>query len=327
MNDSFKHPLLLIVALSFLFPVAGWLAAAWVFQPNNVPVGKLPEDLMGTTLFLRTADQVNLPAWYLPGRKDMGGVLLLHCRGCNRRTMLNRARFLNREGYSVLIPDLRGEGEADPVQRGMGIYEVLDVQAALVELRRQIGDAPLAVIGVSKGAAAVVMTNTDVTISALVLESMYGNFIEAVGSRVEEYLGISSADVQWMLAAPLAFGLGVEIRKVSPRGLLQTNPIPKLIMAGKNDNKPSWEQTRQTYEEAMGPKQLYGVPGAGHEDLFNADPAGWEQVVSPFLVRYMNPSKTLESPSSQARPGMTGSPKRRAPTADQTLEPGDVPSF
>ena len=323
MGNPLKHPLFLLTALSFMFPLGAWLAALWVFQANNATVGDLPADLPGETLFLRTVDQVTLPAWYLPGREDMGGVLLLHCRGCNRRHMLNRARYLHQQGYSVLIPDLRGEGEADPVQRGMGIYEVQDVEAALIELRRQIGDAPLAVIGVSKGAAAVVMTNTEVTLSALVLESMYGSFLDAVGSRVEEHLGIDSPDLKWMLAAPLAFGLGVDIRHVNPAGLLRDNPVPKLIMAGMEDNKPTWDQVQRMYAEARGPKRLYGVAGAGHEDLFNADPEAWKREVADFLSPYM----VIAQQPLDARPTAKIFIRPLAPPMVVSPGPSDVPQF
>ncbi len=47
------------------------------------------------------------------GQKGKGAVLLLHGVRADRREMLNRARFLKEEGYSVLLIDLPSHGESD----------------------------------------------------------------------------------------------------------------------------------------------------------------------------------------------------------------------
>ena len=50
-------------------------------------------------------------AWFVPGRRGAGAVLLLHGVRANRRIMLGRARFLHDSGYALLIPDFQAHGE------------------------------------------------------------------------------------------------------------------------------------------------------------------------------------------------------------------------
>ena len=46
-------------------------------------------------------------AWLLGGSPGVGAVLLLHGVGDNRSSMVGRARFLHRAGYTVLLPDFQ----------------------------------------------------------------------------------------------------------------------------------------------------------------------------------------------------------------------------
>src|SRR6478609_8308141 len=50
--------------------------------------------------------------WLLRGVRGEGAVLLLHGVGDNRTSMVARARFLHRSGYSVLLPDFQAHGES-----------------------------------------------------------------------------------------------------------------------------------------------------------------------------------------------------------------------
>ncbi len=282
-----QRTLFIVAILSFVFPGSGWLAAQWVFQPNNSIVGALPDDLKGQVLYLHTQDNVTLPAWLIKGRADQGGLLLLHERGGSRRSMLARARFLNAEGYTVLVPDLRGEGEAEPVLRGLGVVETKDVEAALDELRKIMGPRKIGIIGVSKGAAAAVFSRPAQPVSALVLESMYGNLQQAVTARMVEHLGEWSERLGRLFAAPLAFGMGVGLDNVSPMLALSNLKIPKLIISGDEDTKPNWQQTQQIFDHAAEPKQLLKISGAGHEDLYAFSRTQWESQVSIFLAQHL----------------------------------------
>lgn len=281
-SPRLKRVLVAALALSFLPAIFGWLAASWLFAPNPSPVPALPGDLHGETISLTCKDGVSLRAWYLePARQRLGGVLLLHCRGCNRSSMLARARFLLSEGYAALIPDLRGEGESDAVQRGMGLYEVQDVDAALFELRHRVGDQPVAIVGRSKGAAAAVYAHP--AVDALVLESLYESFSSAIEHRLVEYLGEWAGVFTPLVSGPLAFGMKINRHQAVPRGHLGNVETPVLLMAGDQDPLIPWSETQALFDAAAGPKRLWRIEGAGHVDAYQYAPHGWEEQVGPFL--------------------------------------------
>jgi len=76
---------------------------------------KLPEP---QTIPLRTKDNVNLVATYLPSNKgkDAVAVILLHMFKGTRHDMEGLGKFLQSKGHAVIMPDLRGHGDSTSVE-------------------------------------------------------------------------------------------------------------------------------------------------------------------------------------------------------------------
>ena len=79
----------------------------------------------------------NVHGWLLRGVRGHGMVLLVHSLRSNRVEMLSRARFLNQQGYGVLLIDLRAHGETPGERITFGIQEAEDVDAARYRHQQQ----------------------------------------------------------------------------------------------------------------------------------------------------------------------------------------------
>src|SRR5215211_544893 len=147
-----------IVALT----IAGLLgAAAWglqrrlIYFPPPAFVPAVSAVLPGASeVRLRTADGLNLGAWFLPaGEPDRGvTVLVASGNGGNRSLRAPLAAALGRAGMAVLLFDYRGYGgnPGSPSERGLA----LDVRAAHRFLTKDAGVSPgrLLYFGESLGA-------------------------------------------------------------------------------------------------------------------------------------------------------------------------------
>jgi len=232
-----------------------------------------------------------LGGWFVAGRPDMGGVLLLHGIRSSRRQMIGRAGFLRRAGYASLLVDLPAHGESSGARIGLGATEAPAVAAALAHLRDRLPGAPLAVIGVSLGAAAFVLADLQPRPAAVVLESMYPTLHDAVANRLELRLG----DAGRVLAAPLLWQLplrlGVAASALEPVRHLPALATPVAIAAGTRDRHTTWAETRRLYAAARMPKELWSFPGIAHEDLHRHAPALYEARVLAFLGRHLAPPR------------------------------------
>ena len=140
--------------------------------------------------------------WLVRGIRGRGMVLLVHSIRSNRVEMLSRARFLNEQGYGTLLIDLQAHGETPGDRITFGARESENVEAAVAYLRNSFPGERLGAIGVSLGAAAIVLAKPPLRLDAVVLESLHPTIREAVENRLRLHLGHFWADTCAASAVP-----------------------------------------------------------------------------------------------------------------------------
>jgi len=275
----------LALALGFI-SVAGVGAA--LSHPVLHAVGDVPADLPAKSVRLRTADGAPIGGWLVHGMPGAGAVLLLHGVRGDRRNMLGRARFLARLGYSVLLIDLPAHGESVADHITFGFNEAQGVKAALDDLRRELPGERIGVVGVSLGAAALVLAAPEPAPAAVVLESMYPTVEEAVADRLRLHLGTLGETLAPLLLLQLPWRLGISAAQLRPIDRLPALHAPVLIASGALDRHTTLAETERIYSVAGAPKELWIVDGAAHVDLHAFDRVGYESKVAAFLARYLH---------------------------------------
>ncbi|GAA0745141.1 alpha/beta hydrolase [Ideonella azotifigens] len=228
--------------------------------------------------------------WAVQGQTGHGTVLLLHGVRSDRRQMMERARLLRREGYSTLLIDLPAHGESSGERISFGLREAEGVKAALAWLRRARPGEPVGVIGVSLGAASLVLAHAEPAPDAVVLESMYPTIADAVTDRLARQLGATSAQaLAPMLLWQLPLRLGISADELRPVEAIRSLHSPVLIAAGTQDLHTTLAESRRIFDAAPEPKRFWPVEGAAHVDLYVHAPKAYEAQLLPFLAQYMAP--------------------------------------
>jgi len=217
-------------------------------------------------------------------------VLLLHGVRADRREMLGRARFLNRLGYGILLIDLPAHGESPGHHITFGAREAEGGRAALAFLERHQHGEPVGVIGVSLGAASLVLAKPDPPPSAVVLESMYPTIEEAASTRLRIYLGDYAAKLGLLLVEQLSLRLGIAPAQLHPIEQMGALHCPVLVISGSADRHTPLAETRRIFGATPSPKELWIVDGAAHVDLHAFTPAAYETKVAEFLKKYLRHS-------------------------------------
>jgi esterase/lipase len=245
--------------------------------------------------------------WLAMGRPGAGAVLLLHGMGGNRTAMLSRARFLHREGFTVLAPDFQAHGESPGRHITFGELESFDAHAALDFLRANAPGERIGIIGVSMGGAASLVGPAPLEADALVLESVYPTFQAAVADRLHVWLGplgfLGSA-VAPTLIHLVAPRIGVDPKMLRPIDAIARVDEPVFVIAGTADQYTRIGETVALYERAVGPKELWEVPGASHEDLHDYAPAEYERRVGGFLIEHLRGAAVASEAAPRSLQGL-----------------------
>jgi pimeloyl-ACP methyl ester carboxylesterase len=291
----------ILTAAMFLSGASGCVLA----RPARSIVGNAPVTLGARTVVFPSRSGSAIRAWLAPGRRGAGAVLLLHGMGGNRASMLARAAFLHQAGFTILAPDFQAHGESPGRHITFGELESLDAAAALAFLRASAPGERVGIIGISMGGAATLVGPKPLAVDALVLESVYPTFDDAVTDRLHTwfgpfgFLGNAIAPALIGLVAPR---IGVDPDRLRPIDAIGRVEQPLLVIAGTDDHYTKLEETRALFAHAQSPKELWEVRGAGHEDIHDYSPLEYERRVGGFLLAHLRlPAAATESESVVGR--------------------------
>ena len=266
--------------------LVAWCVAGALVAPAQRAIGLPPSDLPIESISLASQSGATLSGWHLRARESQGVVVLLHGIRSDRTSMLQRARALHTRGFSSVLIDLQAHGESEGQRITIGYLEKHDAVAAVEFARSQHPGAKIGIIGVSLGGAAALLASP-LNVDALVIESVYSDIQVAFKNRVQAKLGVFASIPTAMLAWQLKPRLGISTSDLRPIESLPDVDCAILIAGGTSDLHTRASETRQMFNQAPQPKQLWLAEGLGHEDLYRAAPRPYETQVFGFLERYL----------------------------------------
>ena len=272
--------ILLMIGIAVPFAI-GWALAA----PVQISVGKAPPDLGAQTVEFKSASGAIVKGWWCETVNSRAVVLLLPGIRANRLSMVDRARFLRRTGYSILLIDFQATGETKGDHITFGWKESRDALAAVDFIHHVDPSARVAIIGSSLGGVAALLATPPLKVNALILESVYPTIEIATRNRMENYLGPIGRMFAPLFLMQLDRRIGVSPSQLHPIDHIAAVDCPVLIMSGEKDRNTRPADTQKLFERARFAKQLWFVPNAGHVDLHQTAPHEYETRVLAFLAQ------------------------------------------
>lgn len=285
--------------------------------PRPRVVGDPPHELNAIAFTVNSDSGSLISGWNTQPNSHSGVIVLLHGIRGSRLSMLDRARMLHDADYATVMIDLQAHGESPGDAITVGYLEQHDVRAAVEFARREYPNEPIGVIGVSLGGAAALLASP-LDIDALVLESVYPNFHDAVHNRVAAKLGPLSSIPASLLLIQLQPRLGVSPTDLRPIDHILDIGCPVFIASGTEDLHTTESETRALFAAAPEPKQLWLVDGAVHVDLHRKKPLGYRERIVGFLDRHLRgdrrgTSEPSDAPESASRGVSTMEDQPRGP--------------
>jgi uncharacterized protein len=274
--------------LILLLFVVSWLLGSALSRPLPAIVGPPPMELGADPVKIYSPSGSMLSGWFIRGESGRGVVVLMHGIRSSRLSMLERARFLHRTGYGVLLFDFQGHGESAGEHLTFGALEREDARAAVDYVRTQAPGERVGVIGASLGGAAALLAEPPLAVDAMVLEMVYTTIDKAVANRLALHLGSASAPLAPLLTAQLRWRVGVDPSVLRPVVAAAYVRTPKLFIGAERDQHTTLQDSLDLYHGAADPKELWIVPGASHVDLHAFAVTVYEKRVLAFFARHLS---------------------------------------
>ncbi len=142
---------------------------------------------------LTSTDGVRLSGWWVPAGDSRRAAILVHGWGGDKSNehILKTAPVYHREGYNVLVIDLKAHGESVGGRRTLGYRETRDVLGALLWLEKR-GYRPEDIVlhGWSMGGTTVVRAAPGTGVAAVVEEAGYADLPRLLESAIPRIIGL-----------------------------------------------------------------------------------------------------------------------------------------
>lgn len=294
------------LCVTLFYGIAGYLCTASDIgeNPRWRGINRGPESvgLKSEVVSLRSTDGIALKGWWLPSAGAVrANVIISHGIDHTRQVMLPRAAFLIHGGYNVLALDLRGHGESAAQYVSPGYLESRDVLGAIQYVRSHGERAPIILLGLSYGAAAVVLAAAQSKdVAAIIADGVYPsgadvfeNINRAIARNRKMNAGLRAiALVATCPGIPTSAALVYYVRTRVWLGTDMVNVLPYatqirvpiLFISGTRDWVVPTDQVQKVM--AVVPsvrKSLVTVPGAQHDTTFSTAPELYQNAVLTFL--------------------------------------------
>ncbi len=209
-----------------------------------------------TAVKVVTDDGLSLTAWYrAPVNDDALTLLYLHGNAGHIGYRAGKVKPYLDAGYGMLLLSYRGYGTNPGYPTEEHLY--LDSRAALKFLAdERIPIFKTVIYGESLGTGVAVEVAQNLGIAGLVLEAPFSSMVDAAAHHFKLF--------------PARLLLRDRYDSLSK---INNIKAPILIVHGENDHTVPYFLGRKLYESAPKPKEFYGIPNAGHNDLYDYDVA------------------------------------------------------
>ena len=241
---------------------------------------------------VETQDGYTLIAETFPAEEESHvWILVLHGYTGWKEEMYPFAYWYHGQGYQILVPDLRCQGESEGDFIGMGWTDHFDCVLWVNYILSRDADARIVIHGQSMGASTALMMagdeRTSNKITAVISDCAYTDAYSMFGDKITEWFYLPPFPIVDTACFVLRMRGGYNLKDASAIDAVAKSRIPTLFIHGSEDDMISVQMSQDLYDAAGGPKELLIVEGAGHAQAQDKDPEAYYGAIAAFLEEYL----------------------------------------
>lgn len=219
-------------------------------------------------------------------------VVILHGYNGNMEDIYDIAMHYDEEGYNILMPDLRGNGESEGSFLGMGWLDRLDVINWMDVILEANPSAEIVIHGIDMGADTALMLSGEPiksSVKAIVAEGAYNNAWEVTK---REY---KTRHEKWpvfpflhMINPVMKVWAGYSLKEADAVKQVKNTSVPILLIRGQNDTYVTEDMTKELDKAIASPHEVLTITTGTHEDCRYAEPDTYYNKIFDFIGGYIN---------------------------------------
>ncbi len=285
------------VAVTILYAIASVVVFDIALTPTREVCSSPTDDGVAAVPLALTsddADRIALHGFMLspaPAVRSDRAVVLVHgLDSCGwRGSHIELAKAYLKKGFTVVVFDLRAQGQSGGTHLGLGWHERADVRAAVQALRSR-GFAPgkIGLHGTSFGAGIALLSAAALPeVGAVVADSAFADVRDLMSQELDRKVKAGFVFMPGVrIVARLRYGL--DLAKIPPLvAVPKIAPRPIFFLHGTKDTRIPVEHAHRLKAASRGPDdQLWLLEGAGHTQGLSFDREQYLSRTTDFLATH-----------------------------------------
>lgn len=199
------------------------------------------------------------------------------------------ADYFYNNGFTVLMPEHRGCGKSSGKFMGYGTHESEDTLLWLRYAERRFENADFFLLGVSMGAATVLMMSNKIRrgeIKGIISDCSYTSAWEEFSYQLKASFHLPDFPVLHICNLYCILFCGYSFRKASPINAVKEAKAPVLFIHGKADDFVPFFMQKKLYDTCVSEKYLLSVDNAVHARSYYTNSAAYEKSLNEFFEKY-----------------------------------------
>lgn len=238
---------------------------------------------------MKSDDGLSLHAYELKNQSDIY-VIAVHGYRSEALGMASYIKHFYDLGYNVLAPDLRGHGKSEGSYVGMGWPDRLDILNWIQVIIKENKDAKIILMGVSMGAATVMMTSGEKLpsqVKCVVEDCGYSSVWDEFKLQLKNEFNLPTFPVLNAASVVAQIRAGYGFKEASAVKQLKKSVTPTLFIHGDADTFVPFSMLDVVYNAANCEKEKLVIKGAEHAMSAQVDPDTYWNNVSEFIGKYI----------------------------------------
>ena len=301
LSRIFNWRILAIIVLIFgigLYSLISFVLANGVTKADREPFSHLPQEYnleFQDVEFLTRGNNTTLRGWFIQSANETHTLIFVHGLNNNRAgdEALDLASRLSKEGFSVLMFDLRGHGTSDDGRVSGGYFEQNDLLGAYDFLvNRGVHSNQIGIVGFSLGAAISILTAAkEPAIKAVVSDTTYADISDLIVQEVDRTTSLPKWIIPifkpgTILVANLLYG--IKIGELVPEQSVVDIKYPILIIHGMEDTRIPSAHSVRVHAASHPDSEIWLVPNVEHIDSFLTYPDEYTDRLIDYFTKQLD---------------------------------------
>lgn len=208
------------------------------------------------------------------------------------RQMVGFAQEFLKRNFAVLCPDSRAHGMSAGTVIGMGEFEQHDLILWINEIIKQDPEAEIVLMGVSMGAATVLMTSgleeLPENVKVIVSDCAYTSAYDEFRSQITDIMHLPPFPLVNIAGMFSELRDGCNFKETSPLDAVKKSKTPTLFIHGDADAFVPYPMMDELYNAAACEKEKLSVKDGAHGNSAGTDPELYWSTVENFVGRYID---------------------------------------